>query len=88
MLAKFLTNSTLTWVEKHVLFIPHAEMQCKSKQMHKSKEVVRANTLKVTLLRTFRPVPYLGHDLWVWVLNGISPLHCDQISPNFDLATH
>lgn len=31
---------------------------------------------------------YLGHDLWVWVLNGIGPLHSDHISPHLNLATH
>lgn len=37
---------------------------------------------------TSGPVPYLGHDLWVWVLNGISPLHGDHVSPHLHLAAH
>lgn len=40
------------------------------------------------LLMTSGPVPHLGHDLWVRVLNGVSPLHSDHISPHFHLATH
>lgn len=46
------------------------------------------NTLNSMLLITSSPVPYLGHDLWVWVLDGISPLHSDHISPHFHLAAH
>lgn len=37
---------------------------------------------------TSGPVPYLGHDLWVWVLNGVSPLHRDHIAPHLHLAAH
>lgn len=37
-----------------------------------------------------RPWPYsdLGHDLWVWVLEGIGPLHSDQVAPDLHLAAH
>lgn len=37
---------------------------------------------------TAGPVPYLGHDLWVWVLNGVCPLHGDHISPHLHLSAH
>lgn len=31
---------------------------------------------------------YLCHDLWVWVLNGVSPFHSHHISPYLHLAAH
>lgn len=31
---------------------------------------------------------YLGHDLWVWVLDGICPLYSDHITPDLHLAAH
>lgn len=33
-------------------------------------------------------VLYLGHDLRIWVLDGISPLHGDHIAPHLHLAAH
>lgn len=30
----------------------------------------------------------LSHDLWVRVLEGISPFHGDQVSPDLYLAAH
>ena len=30
----------------------------------------------------------LGHDVWVWLSNRVSPLHSDGVPPHLDLATH
>lgn len=39
-------------------------------------------------LSSHKQVNYLGHDFWVWVLNGVGPLHSDHISPHLHLAAH
>lgn len=50
------------------------------------KQTMIMKTAMVLIICGF--VPYLCHDFWVWVLNGISPLHSDQISPHLHLSTH
>lgn len=37
---------------------------------------------------TPEPIPYLGHDLWIWVFNRVSPLHGDHVSPNLHFSAH
>lgn len=60
------------------------------------KQSLKCNVFKTTkwpqtdvrVTYTSSPEPHLGHDLWVWVLDWISPLHSDNIAPHLHFATH